>query len=75
MHITRESGLNINGENGKRAENDYKLREKQWTDRKSKKRKKWTHRSMGLQMEVAVNRMGLDPLGSLASCALEWDTH
>ena len=40
MQITRESGLNINGENGKRAENDYKLREKQWIDRKSKKRKK-----------------------------------
>ena len=40
MHITRESVLNINGEKGKRAENDYKLREKQWTDRKSKKRKK-----------------------------------
>ena len=33
MHITRESGLNINGENGKRAENDYTLRKKQWTEK------------------------------------------
>ena len=40
MHMTRESVLYINGENGKRAENDYKLSKKRWIDRKSKKRKK-----------------------------------